>query len=182
MNERSSNTPPPCRSGSARPRSGSRRCGASARRVAARRPARRPRDGAHALLHLADVVENADRGPHHPARHGDDAHASPSRWRCRRASAQAVLHSQTEARRSRRPAMLLLERDTRFSQVMSRVWRLEVVEMAALARRARARPRARDARTASRSGCWRRLSTMRPVSIGARDAPAPRSGDGCAAP
>ena len=33
----------------------------------------RPRDRLHALLHGADVVEDADRGPHDPARHGGDA-------------------------------------------------------------------------------------------------------------
>ena len=37
----------------------------------------RPRYGAHAFLHLSDVVENADRRPHDPPRHGDDAKRRP---------------------------------------------------------------------------------------------------------
>ena len=41
----------------------------------------RLRDRAHALLHLADVVEDADRHPHHPTGHGDDADAEPDRDR-----------------------------------------------------------------------------------------------------
>ena len=88
-----------CRSGTSRRRSESRRAappsvgasGASSTRA-------RLREGAHALLHLADAVEDADRRPHHPAGHGDHAHAERRSPRAMSPSVSAPrLHSQTES-------------------------------------------------------------------------------------
>ena len=38
-----------------------------------------PRDRPHALLHLSDIVEDPDRGPHRPARHEGDPEREPGR-------------------------------------------------------------------------------------------------------
>ena len=92
-------------------------------RVAAIDERARAGDRAHALLHLTDIVEDADRGPHHPARHRDDAEREP---RCDRDVAERHGASRPQPDRKRADATsstLLLIDTIRFRNVISRVWR-----------------------------------------------------------